>query len=160
MLKDIYRINERMLYSIEFNIATKMPWIRQLIGKLCVCVCVCVRAHVCTCTHSLEEEMATHSSILAWETSWTEEPAGLQSIGLQRVRHDWARVHACFPYLSLTSSVFLFCWDMSTTVIIIVVMFLSTNSIICVLLGWFQLINISTYLCFPTSLYKWHFIGY
>ena len=51
MLKDIYRINERMLYSIEFNIATKMPWIRQLIGKLCVCVCVCVRAHVCTCTH-------------------------------------------------------------------------------------------------------------
>ena len=29
----------------------------------------------------LEEEMATHSSILAWETPWTEEPAGLQPIG-------------------------------------------------------------------------------
>ena len=32
--------------------------------------------------------MATHSSILAWEISWTEEPGKLQSMGLQRVRHD------------------------------------------------------------------------
>jgi len=39
---------------------------------------------------SLEKEMATHSTILAWETPWTEEPGGLQSIGLQRVRHDLA----------------------------------------------------------------------
>ena len=31
----------------------------------------------------LEEEMATHSSILAWEIPWTEEPSGLQSMGLQ-----------------------------------------------------------------------------
>ena len=38
----------------------------------------------------LEEEMATHSSILAWRISWTEEPGGLQSMGLQRVRHDRA----------------------------------------------------------------------
>ena len=36
----------------------------------------------------LEEEMATHSSILAWEIPWTEAPGGLQSMGLQRVRHD------------------------------------------------------------------------
>ena len=36
----------------------------------------------------LEEEMATHSSILAWEIPWTEEPGGLQSTGSQRVRHD------------------------------------------------------------------------
>ena len=35
---------------------------------------------------SLEKEMATHSSILAWKISWTEEPGGLQSMGLQRVR--------------------------------------------------------------------------
>ena len=34
--------------------------------------------------------MATHSSILAWRIPWTEEPGGLQSMGLQRVRHDWA----------------------------------------------------------------------
>ena len=37
---------------------------------------------------SLEEGMATHSNILAWEIPWTEEPGGLQSIGLQRVGHD------------------------------------------------------------------------
>jgi len=37
---------------------------------------------------TLEEEMATHSSILAWEIPWTEKPGGLQSIGLQRVRQD------------------------------------------------------------------------
>ena len=37
---------------------------------------------------SLEEGMATHSSILAWEIPWTEEPGGLQSMGSQRVGHD------------------------------------------------------------------------
>ena len=36
----------------------------------------------------LEKEMATHSSILAWEIPWTEEPGGLQSLGSQRVGHD------------------------------------------------------------------------
>ena len=38
----------------------------------------------------LEEEMATHSSILAWKIPWTEETGGLQSMGSQRVRHDWS----------------------------------------------------------------------
>ena len=38
----------------------------------------------------LEKEMATHSSILAARIKWTEEPGGLQSMGLQRVGHDWA----------------------------------------------------------------------
>ena len=36
----------------------------------------------------LEKAMATHSSILAWRSPWTEEPGGLQSMGSQRVRHD------------------------------------------------------------------------
>ena len=36
----------------------------------------------------LEKEMATHSSVLAWEISWTEEPAGLQSMGHKRIRHN------------------------------------------------------------------------
>ena len=36
-----------------------------------------------------EKEMATHSSIIAWKSPWTEEPGGLQSMGL----HDWACVH-------------------------------------------------------------------
>ena len=39
----------------------------------------------------LEKGMATHSSIRAWEILWTEEPGRLQSIGLQRVRHNWAQ---------------------------------------------------------------------
>ena len=38
----------------------------------------------------LEEGMATHSSILFWRTPWAEEPGGLQSVGRQRVRPDWA----------------------------------------------------------------------
>ena len=36
----------------------------------------------------LEKELATHSSILAWEIPWTEEPGGLQSTGSQRVGHN------------------------------------------------------------------------
>ena len=38
----------------------------------------------------LEKEMAAHSSILASEIPWTEEPSGLLSMGLQRVGHEWA----------------------------------------------------------------------
>ena len=41
----------------------------------------------------LEEEMATHSSILAWIIPWVEEPGGLQSMGSQRVGHDWVSTH-------------------------------------------------------------------
>ena len=51
--------------------------------------------------------MATHSSILAWRISWTEEPGRLQSIGSHRVGQDWrdlARMHArmylCFFFLT------------------------------------------------------------
>ena len=53
----------------------------------------------------LEEDMATHSSVLAWRIPWTEEPDGLQPIGSQRVRYDWsnlARTHRnlwMWPYL-------------------------------------------------------------
>ena len=39
---------------------------------------------------TLEKGMAIHSSILAWRIPWTEEPGGLQSVGSQRVGHDWA----------------------------------------------------------------------
>ena len=38
----------------------------------------------------MEKETATHSNILTWKISWTEEPGGLQSMGSQRVRHDLA----------------------------------------------------------------------
>ena len=39
-------------------------------------------------SHALEKEMATHSSVLAWRISGTEEPGGLPSIGSHRVGHD------------------------------------------------------------------------
>ena len=39
---------------------------------------------------SLEEDMATHSIILAWRIPWTEEPGGLQSMGSQSVKHSWS----------------------------------------------------------------------
>ena len=42
----------------------------------------------------LHEEMATHSSSLTWKIPWTEEPSGLQSMELQRVRHDLVTEHA------------------------------------------------------------------
>ena len=43
----------------------------------------------------LEEEMTTHSNILAWEIPWTEEPGGLQAMGSQRVGYDFACVLRC-----------------------------------------------------------------
>ena len=49
----------------------------------------------------LQKEMATHSSIIAWKIPWMEEPGRLQSMGSQRVRHDWANslthslTHSC-----------------------------------------------------------------
>ena len=55
----------------------------------------------------LEEGMVTHSSILAWEIPWAEEPGGLQSMGSQRVGHDWsnwARMHIQSSYLYLNWS--------------------------------------------------------
>ena len=44
--------------------------------------------------YRLEKEMTTHSGVLAWRIPWTEEPCGLQSLGLQRVRQDLATEHA------------------------------------------------------------------
>ena len=53
----------------------------------------------------LEKEMATHSSILAWRIPWAEELGRLQSMGLQRVGHDWATVfNFFFSFYLLTSS--------------------------------------------------------
>ena len=49
----------------------------------------------------LEKGMATHSSILAWRIPWTEEPGSLQSMGLQRVRHDCRPTVYTLPSLLL-----------------------------------------------------------
>ena len=54
------------------------------------------------CEDSLEKEMATHSSILAWEIPWTEEPGRLQTMGSQeldttkQLNHHHRRTHFCW----------------------------------------------------------------
>ena len=83
---------------------------------MCVCVCVCVCMYVHRASPMVknpsamqetyetwvqplswknpwEEAMATHSSILVWRISWTEQPGGLQSIGLQRADVTEATEH-------------------------------------------------------------------
>ena len=59
----------------------------------------------------LEESMATHSSILAWRIPWTEEPGGIQSMGLQRVRHDWVTKHIII-LICFWISVLVFYWGL------------------------------------------------
>ena len=49
--------------------------------------------------------MAAHSSILAWEIPWTEEPGRLQSMGLQRVKHDFLPTKQQFLFIHLTQFV-------------------------------------------------------
>ena len=63
---------------------------------------------------AVEEEMATHCSILTWRFPWTEEPGGLQSIVLQRVGHDWETkppppVHTCSYFSTSSPTLVNFC---------------------------------------------------
>ena len=52
--------------------------------------------------HALEEEMATHFSVLAWRIPRTEEPGGLPSMGSHRVRHDWRDLAAAADSIIIT----------------------------------------------------------
>ena len=54
------------------------------------------------CCHGV---LPTHSRILAWETPWTEEPGGLQSIGSQRVGHDWVTSLSLLPRIEVTRDI-------------------------------------------------------
>ena len=58
-----------------------------------------------------EKGMATHSSILAWRMPWTEEPGGLQSMGLQSVGHDWATsrsfIFLCYVYFATKKYIYI-----------------------------------------------------
>ena len=59
------------------------------------------RKHECWFIHSELEEMAIHSNTLAWKIPWTEEPDRLQSMGSQRVGHDWATSLSFLSFHSL-----------------------------------------------------------
>ena len=64
----------------------------------------------------LEEGMATHSSVLAWEILWTEKPGRLQSMGSQRVSHDWsdlAHTHTLF-WIDLAGNLCSLCFKRRT----------------------------------------------
>ena len=69
----------------------------------------------------LQKEIATHSSILVWEIPWTEKFGGIQSMGLQRVRHDWAtNIFHLYYFLDSTYKwyyiVFIFFWFISPSI--------------------------------------------
>jgi len=52
-----------------------------------------------SCWEIMEKAMATHSSTLAWKIPWTEEPGGLQSMGLLGIRHDWVTSLSFFTFV-------------------------------------------------------------
>ena len=55
---------------------------------------------------SLEKRMTIHSSILVWRIPWIEEPSGLQSMELQKVRHDWVAEHTHVCILKIVLCIF------------------------------------------------------
>ena len=67
---------------------------RWLSGKETACQCRRCQFDPWVWKIPLEEEMTTHSSILAGKIPWTEEPGGLQFMGSQRIRHNWATEHS------------------------------------------------------------------
>ena len=121
----------------------------------------------------LEEDRATHSSILAWRIPWTEEPFGLQSIGAQRTGQDWSDL-ACMhtfsskcisrPLYQISSSWIYFCtsvfsrrWLESRSDVKVVFVYLSPLSYLVLFPFWIlPLLNVfqstSSSIVFPQSL--------
>ena len=91
-------------FSVCFYLRPRSP--RWLSGKESTCWCGRLWVQTLGQEDPLEEEMAVHSSILAWEIPWTEEPGRLQSMGSQRVRHDLAteQVHCFYSVITLQMS--------------------------------------------------------
>ena len=96
----------------------------------------------------LEEDMATHSRILAWRMPWTEEPGGLQSIGSQRIGHDWSNLTSRQPCVRVTAA------PVFTNVLIII-------SILAILVGmqWYCIV-ILICIFLITSEAEHHFVYY
>ena len=84
-------LSERLIcvWKLVFNWSLKFFWaslVAQLVKNLPAVQGTQLRS--LGREDSLEKETATHSSILAWRIPWTEEPGGLQAMGLLRVAHD------------------------------------------------------------------------
>ena len=75
------------------------------LSTLSTCLALCISSiwlllsYFCNKPVMCLEEMALHSSTLAWKTPWTEAPGGLQSMGSLRVRHDWATSLSLFTFM-------------------------------------------------------------
>ena len=68
-------------------------------GKEYIKAVYCHPGYLTYLQSTLEKVMATHSSTLAWRIPWMEEPGGLQSMGSQRVGHDWALTYLITDFL-------------------------------------------------------------
>ena len=104
MLPDTGDLNLDSVYYAYYFIQNCFPkkCLSQISWLFCSCEAAKIHFSPCGHTSGFVEEMATHSSILAWRIPWTEEPGGLQSTGLQRVGHDWATslTHSLNPILA------------------------------------------------------------
>ena len=85
--------SKRLLISLLQSpsaVILEPPKITSLVAQMVKCLPTMRETRVQSLgqEHLLEKEMATHSSVLAWNIPWMEEPGGLQSMGLLRVRHN------------------------------------------------------------------------
>ena len=89
-----------MFIAALFTIAKicKQPKCRSTDKWIMKMWCVCIYIHIYLYIY-MEKAMATHSSTLAWKIPWTEEPGRLQSMGSQRVGHDWATSLSLFTFM-------------------------------------------------------------
>ena len=85
-----------LLWVPFFNWPSPFPGGASGKEPTCQCRTQETRVQSLGCEDPLEMEVATHSSILAWKVPWVEEPGGLQSMGPQRVEHDWVTEHTLF----------------------------------------------------------------
>ena len=85
-----------------------------------------------------EKEMWTQSSILAWKIPWTEEPGGLQSMGSQRVQHDWATEPPA--QLDYFATVWILFWNSLPSLLDILVIFKSLSTLYIILPVWSALL--------------------
>ena len=95
MLKSMISFKVLVLYHLIIFVLSSLNHVLLLSGGACgkepACQCrldVGRASLICGSGRSPEKGMAVHSSILAWRILWTEEPGRLQSLGMQRLRHD------------------------------------------------------------------------
>ena len=93
--------DENLLYSTgnstQYSVIT---YAREESKKEWKYICICITESLCR-TQETGEGNGTHSSTLAWEIPWKEEPSRLQSMGLRRVGHNWATSLSLFTFMHL-----------------------------------------------------------